>query len=372
MPLLHLRIPYDQDLMARVRRVPGAYWNREVRLWEVKDGPEVQAAIDQFDLRDRTVMPRGREQEGSDANGTGTFVNRRRGARGSQDAHRSNPVHDPAVDTRAVVALEEALLREGAAHATIKSYRSALRMLAVWWGRPLADAKREDLLNYLTYCLREKNYSRATMNQVVNAIRAYYERVLGRPADELRLPRPRKKRSLPNVCSEEEALRMLRGVRNLKHRTILTLIYGLGLRKGEVQKLLVAHVDVQRGVLHIAQAKGNKDRVLVLQAALKDLLQRYLARYRPSHWLFEGQTGGQYSATSIQAIFVRAKEESGLPAHMTIHGLRHSYATHMVERGTPLHVVKDLLGHESIQTTQIYLHTSSKRFQDLYDPLAGL
>ena len=165
---------------------------------------------------------------------------------------------------------------------------------------------------------------------------------------------------------------MLRGVRNLKHRTILTLIYGLGLRKGEVQKLLVSHVDVQQGVLHVAQAKGNKDRVLVLQAALKDLLGRYLAKYRPSHWLFEGQTGGQYSATSIQAIFVRAKEESGLPAHMTIHGLRHSYATHMVERGTPLHVVKDLLGHESIQTTQVYLHTSSKRFQDLYDTLAGL
>ena len=231
-------------------------------------------------------------------------------------------------------------MREGAAHATIKSYWSALRMLARWWRGPLREASREDLLAYLTYCLKEKDYSRATMNQVVNAVRAYYERVLGWPKDELQLPRPRKNRTLPNVCSGEEALRMIRSVRNLKHRTILTLIYGLGLRKGEVQKLLVSHVDLNRGVIHIAQAKGNKDRMLSLQTTLAEQLGRYLEAYRPAHWLFEGQTGGQYSATSIQAIFVRAKEASRLPAQLTVHGLRHSYATHMVERGTPLRYSK--------------------------------
>ena len=263
-------------------------------------------------------------------------------------------------------------MREGAAHQTVKSYRSVVRNLQAWWGRPLAEATREDLLAFLTYGIEERCYSRSTMNQVVNAVRAYYERVLGRPKDELRLPRPRKQRSLPNVCTEEEARRMLRETRNLKHRTILAMVYGLGLRKGEVQHLLVGDVHRERRTVHVRFAKGNKDRVLALQPSLLALLEDYLAAYRPRHWLFEGQTGGQYSATSIQVIFTRAKERSGLPPHLTVHGLRHSYATHMVEHGTPLHTVKELLGHESIQTTQIYLHTSSKKFADLHDPLAGL
>jgi site-specific recombinase XerD len=165
---------------------------------------------------------------------------------------------------------------------------------------------------------------------------------------------------------------MLRETKNLKHRTILAMIYGLGLRRGEVQGLLVKHVDMARGVVSVKQAKGNKDRLLPLKGSLATLLEEYLSRHQPQHWLFEGQTGGQYSATSIQVIFNRAKERSGLPDQLTVHGLRHSYATHLVEHGTPLHVVKELLGHESIQTTQVYLHTSSRRFGELYDPLEGL
>ncbi len=131
-------------------------------------------------------------------------------------------------------------------------------------------------------------------------------------------------------------------------------------------------MDLARGTVKIVQAKGHKDRILAIQPSLAVRLEAYIEAYDPGHWLFEGQCGGQYSASSIQHIFVDAKEASGLPAHMTVHGLRHSFATHQVERGTLLHVVKDLLGHASIQTTQIYLHTSSNRFAGLYDPLAAL
>ena len=336
-----MRIPYEEELMRRVRRVPGARWDRGLRLWCAPDTEAGRAAVSKEGLGERVV----RETPGG------------RAGRGAA----------------AVTALEQMLMREGAAYATRKSYGSAVRKLAEWYaGGDVAEATREDLLAYLTYCIEHRGYGRATMNQVVNALRAYYERVLGRPADELRLPRPRKQRSLPNVCSEADALRMLRETRNLKHRTILMLLYGLGLRKGEVQKLLVRHVDLARGLIRIVQAKGNKDRQLLLQGTLREALARYLEEYEPRHWLFEGQTGGQYSGTSIQAVFVRAKERSGLPDQLTVHGLRHSYATHLVERGTPLHVVKDLLGHESIRTTQVYLHTSSERFKEVYDPLSGL
>ena len=363
--------------MAAVRQVPGAKWNRAKRLWEVRDTAEARERIAGLGIEDRVV---GEAEASTDKL---VEVRQARAYAKTSDTKLGKPASKPKPGRAAhssltseaqteLTALEETLMREGAAYATIKAYRGVLSGLCSWWGRPLEEATREDLLEYQTYCLKQKRYSRATMNQVVNAVRAYYERVLGRPKDELQLPRPRRKRSLPNVCSEEEALRMLREVRNLKHRTILTLIYGLGLRKGEVLRLLVRHVDLRRGTVHVVEAKGNKDRILSLQATLKGLLAEYLERHAPEHWLFEGQTGGQYSATSVQAIFTKAKERSGLPDHLTIHGLRHSYATHMVERGTPLHVVKELLGHESIVTTQIYLHTSSKRFGDLYDPLAGL
>ncbi len=162
---------------------------------------------------------------------------------------------------------------------------------------------------------------------------------------------------------------------------ILALLYGLGLRKQEVQKLLVRYVDMKRGSIKIQQAKGNKDRALALQSSLNGLLTNYLEVYKLEHWLIEGRDGAQYSAASIQAVFVQAKSRSKLPDQLTVHGLRHSYATRergprpirsWVERGTPLHVVKELLGHESIQTTQIYLHTSSEQFMGVYDPLRDL
>ena len=152
-------------------------------------------------------------------------------------------------------------------------------------------------------------------------------------AGGIRLPRPRKQRSLPNICTEADALRMIRETLNVKHRAILAMIYGLGLRKGEVQRLLVKHIDLSRRVVLVRQAKGNKDRALPLQDSLYGVLTSYLESYRPRLWLFEGQSGGQYSGTSIQAIFTRAKERSKLPDELTVHGLRHSYATHLVERG---------------------------------------
>ncbi len=250
--------------------------------------------------------------------------------------------------------------------------KSALKKLAEWWQRPLAEATREDLLAYLKHCQTEKQYSNATINQCINVMGTYYGQVLGRSKEELDLPRPAKNKALANRCTEEDARRLLKSVRNRKHRLILTLIYCLGLRKSELQQLLVSHVDLNRGVIHIPQARGNKDRILSIQTTLADKLGRYLDAYRPVHWLFEGQTGGQYSATSIQTIFVRAKEETRLPSQLTVYRLRHSYAKHIVERGSPLDVVKEPFGHESISRTQSYLHTSSKRFKDLYDPLAGL
>ena len=176
---------------------------------------------------------------------------------------------------------------------------------------------------------------------------------------------------------------MLREVNNVKHRTMLAMIYRLGLRRGELQRLLARDVDLSRGVVHVRQSKGNKDRVLVIPLSLRTVIEDYLRRYASEHWLFAGQSGGRYSATSIQKVFTRAKERSGLPPQLTLHDLRHSFATLLksgapaphslvMEHGTALHVLQDALGHGSIETTQIYLHTSRQQLRDLYDPLGAL
>ena len=362
MPLLHLSIPYDIELIDLVRQVPGVTFHKDSLLWEVEASGSVHEFIEHLGLRGHVLPKDTRFDKEMTA-----FDKTRPASRTISPRQVTSQL-----DESAISALGDTLADNGAAENTIKCYKSALKKLAEWWQRPLEEATREDLLAYLKHCQAEKHYSNATINQCINVIGIYYGQVLGRGKEELDLPRPAKEKALVNRCTEEEARRLLKSVRNRKHRLILTLIYSLNLRKGDVQQLLVSHVDLPHGLIHVAQAQDKKDRVLTLQPTLARELERYLEEYRPGHWLFEGQTGGKYSATSIQAIFVRAKEASRLPARLTVQGLRHSYPTQMVERGTSLHIVKDLLGHESIQTTQIYLHTSSKRLGDLYDPLAGL
>ena len=365
---LRFAIPYDKRLIALAKTVPRARWDPSRKEWYAPETRAAWLALEAAGMLDRIVgQTRGQgrgETTGSPSRG------------GVADAKIKAATGEAPwcvrTTEREQTALRQALMREGAAHTTVKAYVGIVRQLQRWWRRPLAEARRDDLLAYQTYCIEEKAYGRATMNQVVNGVRAYYERVLGWPADRLELPRPRRRRSLPNVCSEAEVRRMLRETTNWKHRAMLAMIYALGLRKGEVLALTVGAVNLERGTVHVESGKGNKDRILRVPPSLGALLESYVREYDPEHWFFEGQYGAQYSGTSVQRVFTRAKVRSGLPSHLTIHGLRHSYATHMVENGTGLHVVKDLLGHASILTTQIYLHTSSRAGEGLYDPLGDL
>ena len=388
--VIHFAIPYNQRLIRLAKTVPRARWNAKRRLWSAPEGRAAWLALEAAGLLERVV---GLEEAAGDKHCGGPLRpesksvavpkprtkprSTRKSPRERTSTARAQEVEREQTDLR------QALMREGAAYKTVTAYVGIIRQLQAWWGRPLHEAHREDLLAYMTHCIDEKNYSRSTMNQVVNGVRAYYERTLGWTEDRLKLPRPRRRQALPNVCTEADARRMLRGSANWKHRAMLAMIYALGLRKGELLALRVGEVNLERGTVHVTSGKGNKDRILPIPASLRLLLESYVREYDPEHWFFEGQYGAQYSETSIQRVFTRAKEHSGLPPHLTLHGLRHSYATLLkseapaphslvVENGTPLHVLKDLLGHANIVTTQIYLHTSSKQLEGLYDPMCEL
>ena len=181
--------------------------------------------------------------------------------------------------------------------------------------------------------------------------------------------RPRKEKKLPGVFSEQEVLRLLGAVRNVKHRTILMLIYSGGLRIGESIRVRKEDVSFDRKTIFIKAGKGKKDRYTVLSDKMIDQLRGYLDSYQPDYWLFEGQNGGQYSSSSIQKVFRRAVKASGVNPYSTVHTLRHSFATHLLERGMDLRYIQELLGHSSSETTQIYTHITSKARNKLVSPL---
>ena len=186
------------------------------------------------------------------------------------------------------------------------------------------------------------------------------------------IERPRSEHKLPNVLSEEEVMRIINNVQNIKHKAILLTIYSAGLRISEAVNLKIADIDSSRHLILIKGAKGKKDRNSLLSEKLLVYLRKYFLMYKPKVWLFEGQYGGQYSDSSIQAIFREACNAAKITKKATVHTLRHSFATHLLERGTDLRYIQELLGHSSSKTTEIYTHITHKGMEQIKSPLDNL
>jgi site-specific recombinase XerD len=196
--------------------------------------------------------------------------------------------------------------------------------------------------------------------------------VLGRPVKTYYVQRPKKEKRLPEVLSEEEVASVLNAVENIKHKAILSLIYSAGLRLGELINLKINDIDSKRMVVNIRQGKGKKDRLSLLSEKVLLLLREYYTVYQPKEWLFEGQFFGQYSATSVQKVFRIAKAKAGIKKPATVHTLRHSFATHLLERGTDLRYIQALLGHKNPKTTEIYTHITKKGMEKIKSPFDNL
>jgi site-specific recombinase XerD len=230
----------------------------------------------------------------------------------------------------------------------------------------------EQIREYLLYLIEQRDVSISYQNQSINAIKFYYEQVLGRPVRTYYIQRPKKERTLPNVLSEEEVLSILKSTDNLKHRAMLSLIYSSGLRLGELINLKLPDIDSKRMLVIVKQGKGKKDRVTLLSVKILQLLREYFKKYKPREYLFEGQFGEQYSPTSVQKVFRMAKQKAGIKKKATVHTLRHSFATHLLERGTDLRYIQSLLGHQSAKTTEIYTHITKRGLDKITSPLDNL
>lgn len=253
---------------------------------------------------------------------------------------------------------------------TIKAYTSTLaRFLTFNADRKPEDIEPERIRKYILYLVEHTDVSASYQNQAINAIKFYFEAVLGRSLEPVVIQRPKKEKKLPTVLSEEEVARILKQIRNLKHRCVIYLIYSAGLRRSEVLNLKPTDIDSQRNCIIVRNGKGKKDRMTLLSDKALILTREYYRQYRPKIWLFEGANGGKYSITSVRKIFQRALVKSGVRKEVTLHSLRHSFATHLLERGTDLRYIQALLGHSSSKTTEVYTHITSKGFQNLKSPL---
>ena len=265
--------------------------------------------------------------------------------------------------------LEDLRIRNYAAK-TQRVYVQSVAGFARHFGRSPDVLGQEEIRAYLIHLREERKVSWSRFNQVVSALRFLYRYTLGREEMVPHLPYPRGERRLPRVLSVEEARRFLGSIANLKHRAALTTAYAAGLRVSEVVGLRVGDVDSQRMVIHVRQGKGRKDRMVMLSTQLLALLRVYVRAVRPGEWLFPGAVPARpLTVRSLQQACAKAARVSGLQKPVSVHTLRHSFATHLLEAGTDLRAIQTLLGHGSVRTTQRYTHVSTLRLQSIRSPL---
>ncbi len=253
---------------------------------------------------------------------------------------------------------------------TIKTYTDALNtFLKFYSGKAVTEITNEDLIHFNTSYIIANGLSASFQNQVVNAVKLFFNTIELKKMAVENIHRPKRAKTLPNVLSKEEIKLILNAHGNIKHRAMLSLIYSCGLRCGELLRLKPEHIDSRRNLLIIKQAKGRKDRIAPLSNKIIELLRIYYKAYKPGFYLFEGQTGGTpYDVRSLQHVLKNALVKATITKPVSLHWLRHSYATHLLENGTDLRYIQEILGHSSSKTTEIYTHVSTKRLQNIISP----
>lgn len=257
---------------------------------------------------------------------------------------------------------------------TVKTYRNEVGLFMQALGNhPAEGLQTEDIRRYILKCMENSKLSENTIHSRLNALKFLYEQVLGREKFFVKIPRPKKPMRLPKVLSEMELGRLFRALSNKKHKAMLFTAYSAGLRVSEIAALKIKDIDSGRMQILVENAKGKKDRYVNLSPLLLDILRDYAKAYKPREYLFESeQTRTAFPIRTIQQVFQNAKTRAGITKEVGIHSLRHSFATHLLEKGTDIRYIKEILGHFNIKTTEIYLHVSKSSLVNVVSPLDDL
>ena len=269
----------------------------------------------------------------------------------------------------AITNFEKFLLQKRYSQNTVKTYMGVLSIFFRYHSLKAIEAiSKDDIIIFNQNYILKNGYSRTFQNQVISAIKLFYTYHSNVQLDVNAIERPIKDKRLPEILSQEEVKELLIKIKNVKHKTILSLVYACGLRIGEALSIKMDAIDSTRGFIHIKHAKGAKDRYVPLSEKTLILLRHYYFLFKPKVYLFEGNEGRVYSQASCRKILSTAVAATSIKKRVTLHTLRHSYATHLLENGTDLRYIQDILGHNSPKTTMIYTHMSQSSLRNIKNP----
>ncbi len=271
-----------------------------------------------------------------------------------------------------LVKFEQKLILQRYSPSSIRNYKSAVRSFLEVAEKKFSHPSELDEVSiekYVLWKVQKHKIGSSQQRMIVASIDKFYASIYNKKLNIKHLYPARKSYSLPNYLTINEVKTLTKSSENIKHRCIIKLLYGSGLRLSELLHLKVTDIDAESMIIHIKNSKGNKDRVVMLSKSLLEELRIYFIKHKPLDYLFEGQSGGMYSPKSVQVIVKNASSKAGIKKKVTPHTLRHSFATHLLEAGTDIRFIQQLLGHGSIKTTEIYTHIADVTKSKIKSPL---
>lgn len=347
-----------EESIEEVKKIGGS-WSNTMQCWYVA------ATRENFDLLISTLRPYG-------------YVDYR-GLRPSKlpqekkMAHKAQTVINSDEKLRALQRFEQWLHSKRYSDNTVKVYSESIKIFLNFFDdKAISEIHNEDLIRFNNEYILHKKLSASYQNQVVNGVKLFFRQIEHKALDVDLIHRPKNYNPLPKVLSAEDVTLIINALDNIKHKCMLSLIYSAGLRRSELLHLKVQDIDSKRMLVYVRNAKGRKDRVVPLSQTLLPMLREYYLKHKPKKYLFEGQSGDMYTARSLALVLKSAVEKAGIRKKVTLHMLRHSYATHLLENGTAIRYIQELLGHKSSKTTEIYTHVSRTAIQKIGSPLDQL
>ena len=353
--IIVIQFPFDRELISRVKTIENTLWSQSLGTWYMKKKDfnlhHVFNVFKSIAYVDYSALKTTKDP----------IVIQERTKR---KEYSKTPIPNAYI---------EHLILKRYSENTIKTYVSELKKFSAFYAsRDLDTLTKDDIKDYLLHLVQKNKVSVSSQNQAISALKYYYEKILHYPKFKFTVERPRKLKTLPKIISELQVFNLLKHTYNLKHKSIIALLYSSGIRVSEVIALKKEHLNFENHTILIKQAKGFKDRITVLATTTAEVLDAYLKSYTPKNYLFEGQNGGKYSARSINKFIQRNAKSAKIAQHISAHTLRHSFATHLLNNGTDIRLIKELLGHNSIKTTQIYTHVSDRDLRMIESPIDTL
>jgi len=344
---IKLTLPYNPTYIKKIKTIPGYRWHPDKKYWSFPYSKDTLKSILSIFKGENIQLDSALQ----------VSLN--------QKSYKQTPNQIQIIE-----AIKKELKLRGYSQNTRKVYLHHVERYISYFAKGPKELDGKHIRDYMLYLIDKKKVSRSYHDQAVSAIKFLYDCVLNMPKTVGKLPRPRKEKKLPIVLGREDVIRIFESVNNIKHKAILVLAYSAGLRVSEVVKLKVQDIDEKRNMIHIEGAKGRKDRYTILSKVALEELKRYWRKYKPDKWLFPGAKPDRHIATrTVEALLEAAVKEINLKKKVSVHTLRHSFATHLLESGTDLRYIQELLGHKSSKTTEIYTHVSTKDLGKIKSPL---